>query len=43
MHYDKNRKTNQDMRVNVSTVKSIENSEYQDLLMRHQMLEKLYF
>lgn len=41
MHYDKNRKTNQDMRVDVSTVKSIENSEYQDLLMRHQMLEKL--
>ena len=46
-HYHKNRATSQNTRVNITknviAAKTIEQLEYEELLNRHQMLEKMYF
>jgi hypothetical protein len=46
-HYHKNRETSQNTRVNLTknviAAKTIEQLEYEELLNRHQMLEKMYY
>ncbi len=41
VHYDKNRKQRRDVRSDVPVAKSIQQTEYQELLRRHELLEKL--
>jgi hypothetical protein len=40
-HYDKNRKNNKTIRVDVPVAKVIQNNEYQELLRKHEMLEQM--